>query len=386
MNLTHPDFAAVTVAGTNGKGSTVAMLEAMLHAAGYRVGAYSSPHLLRYNERVRVAAAEVADDELCDAFECIESSLSSTSLTYFEFGTLAALHIFKSRAVDIALLEIGLGGRLDAVNIIDADVAIVTSVGVDHTDWLGPDRENIGREKAGIFRQGRPAVCADPTPPVSIEQTARAIGAPLYQYGREFSLQRDEAAWSWRYRERSRGGLPYPAMRGRHQLFNGAAALMALELLSDRFPVVQQHIRQGLLQAVLPGRFQTLPGRPVQVLDVAHNAQAAEVLAESLRQQPVNGRTLAVFAMLKDKAIGDVAAQMRPLVDEWYVAGLPEPRGATSDELVSALTGAGVVARVRACTTVVDAYTMACHDARENDRIVIFGSFYTVSDILRVKR
>jgi len=388
LNLTRPDFCIISVAGTNGKGSTVAMLEAMLHAAGYRVGAYTSPHLLNYNERVCVGAQMVTEADLCAAFSRVEAARKDIPLTYFEFGTLAAVDIFRRARVDTAILEVGLGGRLDAVNAWDADVSIVASIGIDHTEWLGPDRESIGREKAGVFRAHHPAICSDPEPPASIAGAAAAIGADLLQLGRDFSWERQGPGWSWcgkwRDQERSRTGLPYPAMRGDYQLFNAAGVLMALETLRERFPVSQAHIRAGLLNAVLPGRFQTLPGAPLRVLDVAHNAEAAYQLAATLRAQTVLGRTLAVAGMLKDKPLVDVMRVMSSVVDEWYVAGLPTPRTASSEQLLAALAAAGNQAPATAHTDIATAYAAACGRAEDTDRIIVFGSFYTVGAILRL--
>ncbi|MHB8535843.1 MAG: bifunctional folylpolyglutamate synthase/dihydrofolate synthase, partial [Sulfuricaulis sp.] len=279
MGLRRPGFAAITITGTNGKGSATVMCETILRRAGYKVGAYTSPHLIDYAERIRVDGRMVTDAELCAAFERIDAARGTVPLTYFEFGTLAAFEIFKAAKIDIAALEVGMGGRLDAVNAIDSDVAIVTSVDIDHTSWLGDTREAIGREKAGIFRHGRPAVCGDPDPPRVIAAEAARIGARLLQVQRDFSIERGPTEWNWRSGARLRAGLPYPALRGDYQLYNAASVLTALEMLGERFPVTQADIRDGLLSAVIPGRFQVLPGLPVCVLDVAHNAQAARSLA-----------------------------------------------------------------------------------------------------------
>jgi len=382
LGLTQPGFAVVTVSGTNGKGSTVAMLEHSLHAAGYRVGAYTSPHLLVYSERVRIATEAVSDAELCAAFERVEAMRADTSLTYFEFGTLAAVDLFRERNVDIAILEVGLGGRLDAVNAWDAEVAIVSSIGIDHTDWLGPDRESIGREKAGIFRAQRCAICGDPIPPDSLIQYAEQIGARLLRVNKDFDFERLPEGWTWRALDKMHAGLPYPAMRGDYQLYNAACVLMALDCLAERFPVTMADIRAGLLNAMLPGRFQTLPGRPVRVLDVAHNAQAAEALARTLRAQVVPGRTIAVCGMLHDKPIVDVLRILIPLVASWHVAGLPGPRGTSTEDMRAALAAAGVSADVGLHEDIEQAYAAALAEASENDRIVVFGSFHTVGAIL----
>ena len=383
LGLVTPPFAIVTVTGTNGKGSTVAMLEQALHAAGYRVGAYSSPHLVSYNERVRLATREVSDAELCAAFERVETARAATSLTYFEFGTLAAVELFRQHGVDIAILEVGLGGRLDAVNAWDADVAIVTSVGIDHTDWLGPDRESIGAEKAGIYRADRCAICGDPDPPHSLLRHAEQVGARLRRLDRDFSVERGDGGWTWRAGDRVIAGLPHPAMRGDYQLYNAACVLMALDCLAGRFPVKNADIRAGLLNAVLPGRFQTLPGRPIRVLDVAHNPQAAEALARTLRAQPVAGRTIAVCAMLRDKPIAEVLAIVAPLVARWHVAGLSGERGTSAEDMRQALAQAGVRDTVELHADVEQAYAAALAEAGDGDRIVVFGSFHTVGAILR---
>lgn len=382
LNLRQPAFTVIAVGGTNGKGSTVAMIEAMLRVSGYRVGAYTSPHLIRYNERICVQGEPISDAALIEALARIDSVRGATPLTYFEFGTVAALDYFRSAAVDVAVLEIGMGGRLDAVNAVDADVAVVCSIGVDHVAWLGPDRESIGHEKAGIFRAARPAICSDPDPPGSIERFADEIGAEFWLLGRDFFVERDSAGWTLRHAARVRSGLPYPALRGDYQLNNAAGAIMALERLSKRFPLTQAHIRDGLHSGVIAGRFQVLPGMPVRVLDVAHNAQAAKALAETLRQQPVAGTTYAVFGMLIDKAIEDVARVMAGIIDRWHIVPLSSTRSATTDQLTEALLRAGVTAPITAFAGARAAYEAAERVSDPIDRIVVFGSFYTVGDIL----
>lgn len=382
MNLRHPPFAVLMVGGTNGKGSTVAMCDAMLRAAGYRVGAYTSPHLIRYNERVRVDGAMATDAALIEAFERIESVRASTSLTYFEYGTLAALDVFHREGVEIAVLEVGMGGRLDAVNAVDPAAAVVTSVGIDHTAWLGPDRESIGREKAGIFRSNVPAVCADPDPPASLLEVARQVGARFFRIGRDFEAEPEPSGWNFRFGARVRTGLPYPRLRGAYQLRNAAAALAALETLADRFPLTQAQIREGLAAAFVPGRFQVFPGAPTVVLDVAHNVEAARALAETLRQHRVAGRTLAVFGMLMDKPVAEVVTVMRPLVDAWYVASLATTRAATAEQLVQSLRQAGVDGPIASLPDARAAFDAARDAAGAADRVVVFGSFYTVGDIL----
>jgi dihydrofolate synthase/folylpolyglutamate synthase len=382
MGLRHPAYAAIAITGTNGKGSTTVMCEAILRCAGYQVGTYTSPHLIAYNERVRLDGRPVTDEQLCRAFAHVEAARGAVPLTYFEFGTLAAFDIFRDAGIDIAVLEVGMGGRLDAVNAIDADVSIVTAVDIDHVAWLGHTREAIGREKAGIFRQGRPAICGDPHPPAAIAAEAQRIGAKLLQLGRDFHFERGAADWTWRCGEHLRAGLPYPALRGDYQLFNAAAALTALDALAGRFPVTQAQVREGLLTAVIPGRFQVLPGRPLRVLDVAHNAQAARALAATLRQQPVSGRTLAVVGMLRDKDMVSVTGALCGVVHQWFVATLPVARGASAAQLIEALRAAGSTAPAAAFDDVQRAYAAALRAANESDRIVVFGSFHTVGDIL----
>ena len=382
MDLRRPPFAAITVAGTNGKGSTVAMLDACLRDGGYRVGAYTSPHFRRYNERVHIEGREATDAELCAAFECVEQARGSIPLTYFEFGTLAAFELFRNHKIDIAVLEVGMGGRLDAVNAIDADVAIVTSIGIDHTAWLGSDRESIGREKAGVFRAGRPAVCGDPHPPASIAETAASVGAQLLQIDRDFFVGFSDIAWAWRFAGNVRGGLPFPALRGDYQLRNAACVLTALASISERFPLSQTNIRVGLTRAVIPGRLQVLPGLPTRVLDVAHNPDAARALADMLKRQFVKGTTHAVFGMLKDKDIAGVVRAMNGVVDHWHVATLHTPRTASAEDIVATCRAVGVKAPVQTYTDIRAAYDAVCATATKDDRILVFGSFYTVGDIL----
>jgi len=383
-----PAVPVITVAGTNGKGSTCAMLEAILTAAGYRVGLYTSPHLLRYNERVRIAQREADDAALVSAFGRVEAARTekarSTRLTYFEFGTLAAVDLFLRSAVDVLVLEVGMGGRLDAVNAFDADCAIVTSIGLDHMDYLGATREAIGYEKAGIFRAGKPAVLADPAPPASVLAYAQAIGARLLRTGQEFGCEAESDQWSFWGAGGRKSGLPYPALQGRIQLQNASAALAALEALQQRLPVSPQHLRQGLARAELPGRFQVLPGHPAVVLDVGHNPHAAAVLADNLSDMGSYSRTWAVFGMLRDKDIAGVASLLIDHVDQWLVCTLPPPRGARSAELAQALRRAGVEA-VREFENPAAAYAAARGEVAESDRIIVFGSFHTVAEVIATR-
>ena len=373
----------LTVAGTNGKGSTCAILEAILLAAGYKVGLYTSPHLLRYNERVRIGGTPVDDDRLCAAFEEVERARGRVPLTYFEFGTLAAWEIFASLRLDAVILEVGLGGRLDAVNAFDADCAVLTTVDLDHMDYLGDTREAIGREKSGIFRPGRPAIVADPDPPRSVLDHALAIGADLQLIGRDFGFVQQGQQWMAWGRDGRRGGLAHPALRGVRQLANAAAAIAALGALRERVPVGMQDVRMGLARVELPGRFQVLPGRPTVVLDVAHNPQAARVLAHNLGEMGFFPATHAVFGMLRDKDIPGVCAALRSSFSSWSLADLAVPRGATADSLARALEDSDAQGEVFRFGNPRDAYAAARKRAGENDRIVVFGSFHTVADVMQ---
>lgn len=387
MGLQRPPCIVVTVGGTNGKGSSVAMLDAILRAAGYRVGVYTSPHLLHYNERICLHGTPVDDATLCAAFEAVDQARQDISLTYFEFGTLAAFSIFSAAQataspLDVVILEVGMGGRLDAVNLWDADVALVTTVGIDHTAWLGNTREEIALEKAGIFRAGRPAVCGDPDPPHTLLQHADAVGAPLYRFGRDFGYSADGSAWSWWSVAQRRHALPHPALRGPFQLQNAAGVLIVLELLGKVLPVNQSDIRHGLSGVQLPGRFQVLPGAPLRILDVAHNPHGAQVLAQSLSTQPCQGQTHAVMSMLADKDIDGVISVMRDVIDVWHVAGLNVPRGVSGAQLAERLQVV-MIAAVHVHPSITAAYQQAVQlvDPAQG-RVVVFGSFYTVAAIL----
>ncbi|MYZ44862.1 bifunctional tetrahydrofolate synthase/dihydrofolate synthase [Schauerella aestuarii] len=379
----------IVVGGTNGKGSTCAMLEAMLLAAGYKVGVYTSPHLIHFNERARVNGVSASDAALTAAFAEVEQARGDTGLTYFEFTTLAVLRLFAGQQLDAIVLEVGLGGRLDAVNIVDADCAIVTSVDLDHMDWLGDTRELIGFEKAHIFRTGKPAICSDPVPPQTLLDHAAAIGADLWLFGRDFNYSGDRQQWGFGGRNQRRNALAYPALRGANQLLNASAALAALESLRDRLPVPQQAVRVGLSQATLPGRFQILPGQPTIVLDVAHNPHAAAVLAQNLDNMAYFPYTHAVFGMLDDKDVAGVVARMGKRIDHWYCPTLVGPRGVTgqvlADRVAAALPPVGKedeAATLAAFDDVAAAVAAAQKRAGEGDRIVIFGSFLTVAAAL----
>lgn len=369
----------LTVGGTNGKGSTAAMLEAILRAGGYRTGLYTSPHLARYNERVRIAGVEAADEALAEGFAAVEAARGGIPLTYFEFGTLAAAWLFARERLDAVVLEVGLGGRLDAVNIFDPDCAVLTSIGLDHVEYLGPTREDIGREKAGIFRAGRPAVVGDPEPPASVLEAAASLGARLRLFGRDYGARAQGEQWLYWSLAGRRATLAHPALRGAVQLRNAATAIAALETLRERLPLGMDAVRRGLAQVALPGRFQVLPGRPRIILDVAHNPQAAAVLAENLGAAGYAPRTLAVFGMLRDKDIAGVVRAVAPRIERWHLASLGGARGADAEALTSALAQAGVHAPAIRHASVADALAGARSEAGADDRIVVFGSFLTVA-------
>lgn len=373
----------ILVGGTNGKGSTCAMLEAIYRSAGYDTGLYTSPHLLRYNERVRVNRKQVSDDDLIRAFEHVEAARDEISLTYFEFGTLAAQWIFCQRAVEVAILEVGLGGRLDATNIFEPTCSVVTSIDIDHVEYLGHDRESIGREKAGIFRGGRPAICADDDAPRSVLEHARTIGADLYLRGRDFGYLRTATDWQFWSTAGKKSGLPLPGMAGEYQLDNAAAVLACVETMHRQLPVGMNAIRTGLLDAAIPGRFQVLAGLPPVILDVAHNPAAARALAEELRRAPASGKTFAVFAVLGDKDIEGIVSALANEVSQWFICGLPAARAASPEQVERVLTRVAGHRPFSTCATVSAGLAAARGAAGENDRILVFGSFYTVSEALK---
>ncbi len=352
------------------------MLERILQAGGYRTGLYTSPHLLRYNERVRLNGSEADDAALCEAFAAVERARGTIPLTYFEFGTLAAFFLFSREKLDAAILEVGLGGRLDAVNAVDADCSVLTSIGIDHVEFLGGSREAIGREKAGIFRPGRPAVVADPDPPDAVLKA----DARMLLLGRDFGYRHQGTQWAYWGPAGKRSGLAHPALRGKIQLRNASAALAALDSLRERLPVAMQDVRRGLAEVSLPGRFQVLPGRPQLVLDVAHNPEAAAVLAANLGESGFSPETIAVVGMLKDKDIAGVLRALAPRITRWHLATLPGPRGADSGFLSKILFEMQVRTPVSQHDTVTEALAAARSEAAENDKIVVFGSFLTVAD------
>ena len=381
----RPSCPVLMVAGTNGKGSVCAMLSAMLYYAGFKVGTYTSPHILRYNERIAINLLPASDARIIASFEVIEAARGDIALTYFEFGTLAAVHSFVEEKVDVIVLEVGLGGRLDAVNIFEPDVSLVTSVAIDHQAILGDNREDISFEKAGIYRPGKLALCGDPNPPRRLIEHARAIGAQLKLYGPDFGYQRMDNQWSFYMGDAKRYALPFPALRGSYQMNNASVALAALEGLKSRLPVSLGAIKRGLLEVNCPGRFQVLPGRPAVVLDVGHNPHAVQAMAASLKQLPFARNRLAVFSILNDKDLGHVAALARDEFDSWFVGGLDVPRGQTGDDIATRLAGINIP-RVKSFATVAEAWQSALSQAEENDRIVVFGSFHTVAQVMEARQ
>lgn len=371
----------ITVAGTNGKGSSIAMLESIYRTAGYTTGAYTSPHLTVFNERIRVAGKYCSDEALCEAFQQIEDNRAGIPLTYFEFATLAAFIIFSSESLDVVLLEVGLGGRLDAVNIFAPDVALITRIGVDHADWLGDNREDIGREKAGIIHPTSIAVIADPEPPDSLVNVAERNAQSSFQLNVNYAHKTGENGWSWAFREKTITKLSPPPLAGTAQLDNAAGVMMAVHVLQGRLNVNDDAIRLGLEKTEIAGRFQVITGDPVVVLDVAHNEDSAALLAENLTQQLIPGRTFAVFGMLGDKDIDAVISQLSPSIDAWYVGGLDAARSASAGNLARCLL-ARKVHNVSQFNNIEDAWGAAMEQAGKGDRIVVFGSFHTVGAII----
>jgi dihydrofolate synthase/folylpolyglutamate synthase len=378
----HFDCPLITVAGTNGKGSVVAYIEAIALAGGYTTCTYTSPHLLRYNERIRINGSEIDDESLCAAFERIDQARGGEQLTYFEFGTLAAIDLFMAARPDLVVMEIGLGGRLDAVNIMQPSVAVITTIAIDHTDWLGTDRETIGVEKAGILRAGCAAVCGDINPPQSVINHAAKSAVKLKLIGHDFRVEPQAETWAVRANDGSLDELPLPALAGEFQLANAATAIMALKSLHDLTTSVGA-IKQGLRDVRLPGRFQIIWQRPVVIVDVAHNLQAAESLASQLKAHDCAGRTRAIVAMLADKPVTDVIKAVSGEIDDWYPAGLESvPRGLSAAHMADAVERLTSDVKLSAASTVASACEQALAAAADNDRIIIFGSFYTVAQAM----
>ncbi len=375
----------ITVAGTNGKGSTCAMLESIALQAGWRTGVFTSPHLVHFEERCRLRGEVVQAQQLVPHFEKVEAARGDISLSYFEFTSLAIMSLLATSDIDVAILEVGLGGRLDMVNIIDTDCAVITSIDLDHMDYLGPDRESIGFEKAGIMRTGKPAIVSDPMPPQSVSDRAREIDADLWLSGRDFNFSGDRQQWAWAGRGRRYAGLAYPALRGANQLINAAGVLAAFEALRDRLPVTAQAVRNGLAMVELPGRFQIVPGQPALVLDVAHNPHAVAALAANLDAMGFFPCTHAVFGAMADKDVAAIMYKMGPLVDRWYFTDLPTPRAETAAALQAKWRAVEQRKDVTATTHADPSQALAAARAAADpaDRIVVFGSFYTVGGVMQ---
>jgi len=403
----------ITVAGTNGKGSSCAMLEAILGQAGYRTGLYTSPHLVRFEERCRIRGEEVQAAALLPHFARVEALRGETSLSYFEFTMLAIFSLLAESGLDVVILEVGVGGRLDSVNIIDTDCALITSIDIDHTELLGKDRESIGFEKAGIMRAGKPVVVGDPVPPQSVLDHAAEVGADLWRLGHDFNFSGDKQQWAWVGRAdagppqdrtaplggsevhevmsvgakkyRRYAGLAYPALRGANQLVNASGVLAALTALRERLPVTAQSVRNGLAMVELPGRFQIISGQPTLVLDVAHNPHAVAALTENLDAMGFYPCTHGVFGAMADKDLTAMLARVGPLVDSWYFTDLPTPRAAKAADLLMAWQALNTRGDTRASVfaSPVQALQAAVLAADPADRIVVFGSFYTVGGVLK---
>ena len=388
----HFTVPVITVAGTNGKGSTCAMIDSIARHAGYRVGVYQKPELVHFTERCRIGGAPVAEEALLPHFAAVETARGEVTLTQFEFTTLAIARLLSMAELDLVVLEVGLGGRYDSVNAFDTDCAVITSIDLDHMEWLGPDRESIGREKAQIMRPGKPAIISDPLPPQSVIDHAQAIGADLWLAGRDFNHSGDRQQWSWRAQHGpfSRGyhGMSYPSLRGANQLLNASGAIAALIALKDRLPINAQAVRTGLATVDLPGRFQIVPGLPTLVLDVAHNPHAVAALALNLDAMGYFPRTHAVFGAMRDKDIQGLLGKMAPLVDVWHCCDLPTERAASAAELAEMVSAAGRgrlggEPQVHQHEGPAAALEAAALQADPADRIVVFGSFYTVGGVLK---
>ncbi|MEY4209749.1 MAG: hypothetical protein RLZ92_127 [Pseudomonadota bacterium] len=382
LNQGRPKITTITVAGTNGKGSCVAYLEAIYLAQGYRVGAYTSPHILRYNERIRINGQPVDDETICQSFERIDKLRGETSLSYFEFSTLAGLDIFSDANLDIQLLEVGLGGRLDAVNIIDPDVALVTTIALDHVEWLGHTEEAIAKEKAGIFRTGKPAIFGDQPAQQGLIQVAEQKQANLFQLGLDYQYAKDFLTWDWFNGNNNLYNLPLPVFKGEHQYRNAAAVLMAVSCLQSVLPVAFETIAQGLQNAQLKGRFQFISGSPSILLDVGHNPQAVQTLIEHLRENFATVKIHAVFAMMKDKDIATVIAMMKPYVANWYLAPLLNPRAASQELLIEYFQQHNITNVYSGYGDCAAAFKAAQNKAQVGDLILVFGSFFLVSEYL----
>ena len=379
------DVPVVSVAGTNGKGSSCAMLESVAMQAGYRVGLYIKPHLVHFQERCRINGDMASAESLLPHFAAVEAARGEITLTWFEFTTLAIMRALAAAKLDLVILEVGMGGRLDAVNAVDADCALITCIALDHTEYLGNTREAIGGEKAGIMRPGRPVVVSDPEPPASLQARADEVGADLWRLGRDYNFQGDKQQWSWRGRQQRFNGLAYPALRGANQLINAAGVLAVFEALRGQLPINAQAVRNGLAMVELPGRFQIIPGQPALVLDVAHNPQSVAALANNLDQMGYFPQTHAVFGAMRDKDLAGLLAHLAPLVDHWHLCNLPPARAASAAELAVAVQAASAGRKITTTqhASPEAALQAAAATADPADRIIVFGSFYTVGGVLQ---
>jgi len=377
-------FPILTVGGTNGKGSTCSILESIYKEAGYKVACYTSPHFLNFNERIKIQALAVSDEVICEAFSRIESAREGVTLTYFEYGTIAAMIIFSEAHVDVAILEVGLGGRLDAVNVFDADCAIVTTVDLDHMDYLGHTREAIGFEKAGIYRTEKTSICGDFDPPQSLIKHAELIHADLKIIGKDFGYEAHHDSFDFLIDSTFVMNLPLPKLQGDFQLANATNALMAVKAMEDKLPLTEISIQKGIALTLLPGRFQEVKKMPSLIFDVAHNPQAARSLSHNLKTHVVPGKTIAVFSILKDKDIFGVINVLNLDIDDWFIAEIQNERAASIENISNTIQKINLSAHIEAFKNIQEAYQFASKEVTRNDRIIVFGSFFTVADIMKI--
>lgn len=382
--VTQLAYPVVTIAGTNGKGSSVAMLDAILRSAGYKTGCYTSPHLLDYNERICIAGQCCDDDAICQAFQQIDDVRGDISLTYFEFATLAAILIFNQQQIDIAILEVGMGGRLDAVNLFEPDISLITPISLDHTAWLGEDKESIAYEKAGIIRADKPVVCSEPEPANAIINKAKQLNAPLYCSQRDYHVENHSESWSWSNHQQTYHHLPKPNLTGDYQVQNAAAVLQVVSLLAKQFTISEPDVRAALETVTLAGRFQQFSGDVDIILDVTHNQQGAKNLAQLLAETAYSGQTFAVLAMLKDKDVSAVVESMSTQIDRWYLASLFGSRGLAVSDLAAEFYQLSSVPPLNKYNSVIEAFQQANSDAKPGDRIIAFGSFHTVEAVMHL--
>lgn len=384
MGLLNSSYNVISVAGTNGKGSSIALLDCILRNAGYKVGRYTSPHLLRYNERICINGEQVTDTELCESFDRIDRARGDISLTYFEFGTLAALDLFRQHDVQLAILEVGLGGRLDAVNILDADVSLITSIDIDHQEWLGNDRESIAREKAGIFRNLSPAICSDPNPPKSLLDCSKALGTPISLLGRDYQFSYSDTSWAWRSKDMCLEGLPRPMKYCNFQIQNASGVLMVLANIQDEYPVSIENIKHALGSFRLSGRFQIIPGDIPKILDVAHNRESIKALVENLKMVSCQGKTHIILGMLKGKEHRQVIKELEVVADSWHFVSIPHERGIEGKKLASEFRAINKSKDVSEYSSMREALDKIRKLSMPDDRIVITGSFYTVGAAIQI--